>query len=356
MVWTLPGPAFSDTLKAMGKEFSRQAKKEKQAAEEEVRRQEDRAFTAALEELVEEGEALRLKRMQQHRTRSFISMTFGIISVMAGAGAFGWFFLMEADLARAVLFMILAIAAPLALNFWAERPLALYRLDHKNIFMPRMAKALGGLRFYPRRGVSVDLLAKTGVVPAHDVYSAEDCFMGRYKGVKVLFSEGRLTRKRGSEPVFNGIFALLEIPDEKIEGHTVVTADMEMVKRCAGKRWKSLEEVNIQTSNPDWNRFRIFSSKPASASLLIGETLLKELSEAADIFGKAPLTAVLFRKKYIFMMIPYDGDMFEASDIFVPVSTKQYAVQCKKEIERLLEIIDVFDLYQPGEGAKPFAT
>ena len=47
------------------------------------------------------------------------------------------------------------------------------------------------------------------------------------------------------------------------------------------------------------------------------------------------------------MMIPYEPDMFEASSLFVPVTTKTQAMQCKKEIEQLLEIIDVFDLYEP---------
>ena len=50
------------------------------------------------------------------------------------------------------------------------------------------------------------------------------------------------------------------------------------------------------------------------------------------------------------MMIPYESDMFEPSDLFVPVQTKTQAMQCKKEIEQLLEIIDVFDLYKPVES------
>ena len=48
-------------------------------------------------------------------------------------------------------------------------------------------------------------------------------------------------------------------------------------------------------------------------------------------------------------MIPYKGDMFEASNIHIPVATKQHAMQCKREIEQILEIIDVFDLYQKAD-------
>jgi hypothetical protein len=62
-------------------------------------------------------------------------------------------------------------------------------------------------------------------------------------------------------------------------------------------------------------------------------------------FGDANLSAVLFRGKYIFMMIPHETDMFEASDLYVPVSTQRHALSCKKEIDQLLEMLDVFDLY-----------
>ena len=45
-------------------------------------------------------------------------------------------------------------------------------------------------------------------------------------------------------------------------------------------------------------------------------------------------------------MIPFEGNLFEASGIHVPVATKQHTLECKKEIDQILEIIDVIDLYQ----------
>ena len=43
--------------------------------------------------------------------------------------------------------------------------------------------------------------------------------------------------------------------------------------------------------------------------------------------------------------------MFEASNMYVPVATKQHALQCKKEIEQILEIIDLFELYKTDSKA-----
>lgn len=315
---------------------------------EELGRVDEDRFRKNLDELIIEAEEMRLSRMKQHRTRGFIAMNMGILFMLIGVGAFGWFFLVMTDIPMATLCIVLSAIPPIALNIWAGRPLKLYAYEHKTKFMPKLAKALNGLSFYPERGVSAKVLAKLAILPAFDRYEAEDCFMGTYKGVKVVFSEARLFSKASKDgPVFDGIFVLLEIPGDVIEGHTILTSNSKMVKAWEKTRWKTMQRVYVSVSNPNWDRFQIFSTKPDAAELMVGERLLKELSEASDIFDGAPLSVAMFGKKFIFMMIPNDTDMFEPSNLFVPVTTNQHALQCKKEIEQILEIIDVFDLYQP---------
>ena len=315
-----------------------------------VCRARDDEFSARIDALIQDAENMRLSFMKRHRTRGHVTMTLGLISLTIGAGGFGWYLLVQSDIVRATGCMALAVIIPALLHLWAASILKEYKKSYKRIFLPRLAKALGGFKFHPARGISRKLISKTGLIPRHEIYNAEDCFMGRYKGVKVLFSEARLTHKKAYlEPIFNGVFVLLEIPNAVIEGHTILTADADMYKKWRTTRWQKLQDVSITTDNKDWDRFKILSDSPESAKLLIGEKLLKELSEAAEIFDQSPLSAALFRGKFVFLMIPYTGDMFEASNIHVPVATKQHALQCKKEIEQILEIIDVFDLYEPAQ-------
>ncbi len=313
-----------------------------------MNRTDEARFSKALSALINESEDMRLKRMKQYRARNFIALNANIFFTIVGAAGFGWFFLVKATLLPAV-FSILAPLVPIIfLNLWAKKPIKTYQDEHKTVFMPKLAKTLNGLSFHPKRGVSAKIIEKLAVIPAHDEYKAEDCFMGTYKGVKVIFSEARLyTKAQKDEPIFDGIFVLLETKEEVIEGHTIITANDKMVKSYASTRWKTMNKVHISTSNPDWENFHIYSTKPDSAELMIGDRLLKELYEASEIFNNAPLTAVLFGKKYVFIMIPYSNDMFEPSNLFVPIKTQSQAMQCKKEIEQLLEIIDVFDLYKP---------
>jgi hypothetical protein len=313
-----------------------------------IRRVDETRFTADMEEVVKESEAMRLRYMQLHRSRSLLTMSLGMIVALGGAVAFGWYFFVKFDLLRGALCMIPALVVPLFMHSWSESVLKKYLIDYKRVFMPKMAQALGGFKFNADRGISRDVIGKTGVVPAHDTYKAEDCFLGTYKGVKVMFSEARLHKNGTHEPVFQGLFVLLETPDKIFEGHTIITSDHAMAKRSAPKRWAKLSQVPVKVENPDWDKFVVYSDKPDAALLMVGEKLLKELTEASDIFNKAEITAAMFRGRYIFIMIPSRNDMFEPSSMFVPIATKAQTIKCKKEIERILEIIDIFEIYKAG--------
>jgi len=300
-----------------------------------VERINDAIFDAEIDKLIAYSEDLRIGLMCQHRTRRNLATTIFIILVLIGSMGFGWFLFFEGRVDIAVMCVMLAIGLSFMAHLWSEKPLQQYKIDYKRKFMPRLAKLLGGLKFYSARGIGRKILSRTGVIPKHETYVAEDCFMGDYKGVKVIFSEARLyPGKRQADPVFNGIFVLMEAPQRVFDAHTIVTSDHAMAQRYANKRWKKLSPVSMPNVPEEAAHFRAYSSNPASAELILGEKLLTELSEAASVFDQAQLTTVLFGKKFIFMMIPYAHDMFEASDVHIPVKTRLHAQQSRDEINK----------------------
>lgn len=314
----------------------------------EISRVDERRFSQSMQELMQDAEDLRMKHMQAHRARGFIAMNFSILAATIGAIGFGWFFLMKLDIVQALFCAVVPIILSAIVYYWAGLPIKTYKSEHKSVFMPKLAKALSGLSYHQDRGINAKILERTGVLPPHNRIHSEDCFMGTYKGSKVVFSEARLYQSaKPHDPVFQGIFVLLETPQDVFEGHTIITANSKLAETNIKKRWKSMTQLAVTPTNPDWDIFTVFSTKPEAAELIVGDKLLKELAEASAIFKNAALTSVLFGKRYVFIMIPHDDDMFEASDLYVPVSTRQHAETCKKEIEQLLEIVDIFDLYKP---------
>lgn len=304
-------------------------------------------FTKELDHVITESETVRLQYMQKNRTRKVLSTLFNLTFIIAGVAFLGWQFVMHGKLAQGAALFILAFLPAFPLYFWSKMPVAQYKAMHKTSFMPKLAKAFNGMQYYPNRGVSEKIVKKLPIFPRFDRYDAEDCFVGQYKDARVMFSEARLySAAKDTQPVFQGLFVLLEMNAPIFTGHTIITADRKLVETNAQTRWKKLSQVKIPVSNRDWDIFDIFSTSPAAADMMIGDDLLKELAEAAKIFDNAPLTAALFGQKYVFIAIPNDYDMFEASDMFMPVTTKVQAEKCQKEIERILEILDIFDLYK----------
>ncbi len=318
-----------------------------------VERVNDALFNAEIDKLIAFAEDMRLDLMRQHRARNGYATLAFFVFILIGSSGFGYYLFFEGRIDIAVMCVMVSIVLPFMMHMWSEKPLQEYKTQYKLKFMPKLAKVLGGLRFYPSRGIGRQILSKTGVLPNFETYMAEDCFMGAYKGVKVIFSEARLYGQRKDDTLFDGIFVLLEAPDEIFDTHTILTNDHAMVQQYAAKRWQKLQPVQLLSVPEGAEQFRAYSGNPESAQMILGEKLLKELYEASHIFNKAPITTVLFRKKFIFMMIPYAHDMFEASDINIPVKTKQHAEQCKKEISQILEIIDVFDIFKQTNLSSP---
>lgn len=304
---------------------------------------EDAIFTRELDDLLKDAEAMRMEHMKRAQTRNLAAIACGIVAVLAAGGGFGWFFLMQGTLIKAVACVALALAVPMLLARWAQKPLQDYAARYKTDFLPRMGRLLGGLAFHPTRGISSKILPKTGIVPQHQQYRAEDCFMGTYKGIKIVFSEAHLYVQQ--KEIFDGIFVLLELAGPHFEGHTIVTSDDAAIKQWRATRWQKFSSVLI--NNPAYiTKFQMFSTNAEKAPDYVGDAFLKELSEMMDMFDNAPISAALFGRKYVFISIPCRANMFEPSHLHMPITTKTHALRCKREIEQIMSIIDILNLYK----------
>lgn len=317
---------------------------DKKATEDEMQAQNDLDFQHEIEQIIQKAEDVRLKKMRAHRDRTMVVTTLTLLLICLGSVLFGWFLLVAGDIALALLFLMCTIIPPVFFSSWAHEPIRDYIKQHKTVFMPAMAKALGGLTFHPRRGIGKNVLQRTGIVPKHKDYRAEDCFMGRYKGMKIMLSEARLTHpQKRREFSFHGIFVLIEASNPVFEGHSVLTADRALAKRLQQK----LKGVPLPQT-PYSNEFEAYSSKPENVGQFLDNTMIREFGEMRDLFNKSPLSAAFFKGKYIFVMIPYNEDMFEASNVFVPVTTSDAAMKCKREVDQILSIIDILDRLGTG--------
>ena len=298
----------------------------------------DQEFSKELTRIIKGAEKIRLKHMGQLRNRHFIFLSALLGSVVLGGSAFAWAFLFEYNLNKGLFWLICSILLCAGIYMWSRQPLEIYRKQYKTKVMPALGKALGNLKFNPQRGISPRVLEMAGIIPPYKNYRTEDCFTGCYKGVKMILAEARLTDKnKAGTPVFDGVFVMLEIPDQPFKGRTVITSDPALKKQLHRK-----EGLHHSAMND----FGVFSSHSENIQSLTSEKLFQELKEISDLFDKTPLSVVFFAEKYLFMMIPCPQDLFEPSSVFVPLSTYDEIQRCKTEIQKILSIIDILGLYK----------
>ncbi len=305
-------------------------------------------FSSEIKKLIDEAEDIRLARMREYEKRGFLSFSLGLFSVLAGACAFGWFFFVRLDLLLGILGLIAGVIPSYLLHQYKMRPLQQYERQHKMVFMPKLAKALGNLKYRPKSGIKIKMLGPARILPSFENYHAEDCLSGTYKGTKLILSEARMThRKQAGHLVFDGVFILLQLSEERFTGQTIITADRHSAKRWQGKRWKDLQSFTVE--NGDLARiFDVYTDTPKEAENFAREEILERLKEISTEFDKSPLSISFYKKKYIFIMIPYDVDMFEPSNLYLPITTSSNAHRCKKEVDQILAIIDMLALYEPN--------
>jgi hypothetical protein len=309
-----------------------------------VKAREDHAFQETTEKLLRRAEQMRMEHMQHYQFRANVTMAVGIFTIIAGGAGFGWFFLVRPQPGLAFACLVAPLILYYVLHSWAREPLKNYAKHHKQVFMPEMARVLGNMRFEPRRGISEKVIRKAGVVPRYGKYRAEDCFLGQYKGARMIMCEARLSDpKSRNRNIFDGIFVFIEAPNAHFKGHTVITADSDMTKHIQN-HWQGYNEIVLSASQYD-HKFYACATDTLHARNVLSDAFLKELSEMGQLFDDATVSAAFFGGKYLFIAIPYDKDMFEPSNAMMPVTTRDHALTCKREIEQLISIIDILELY-----------
>ncbi len=314
---------------------------------EDVVQLEDEKFSAEMKDLIRKAEADRLEKSKQYLSRKRLYTVSMMALLMGTSSAFVGLFLMGGDIRLALAAVPLCIIIPPLLNQWANQALKDYTTGFKATFMPEIARVMGKLTFHPTGGIGMKFMAPARILPAHTAYQAEDCFRGKYKGIALTVSEARLLgKKKKAEPVFDGVLVMLKTQPDKFKGHTIITSDHNAANNWQKSRWKSLQRVEIANGIKAGD-FQVFADNPEEAVQLADQDFMALMHKLSELFDSPPISAAFYAGNRVLLAIPCAENMFEPGDIFMPVASQSHALKCKKEVEQILHIIDVLDVYEP---------
>jgi hypothetical protein len=312
----------------------------------------DDKFTAKIKHMVEKAEENRLEKSKQYTSRQKLFYMSLSLLLSSSSSYFIWVLLMGGSFVLSLSALFVSCVIPVLLAGWAKAPLKQYHSEFKRSFMPELAKALGKLSYHPTGGIPMKAMIPSGIIPPHAEYKGEDSFKGKFGDTGLIITEGRLSsKKKNAPPVFEGLFVMLTTPKGKFKGHTIITSDHHAIKRYAKTRWKKLQSVPVREGIKAGD-FHVFSNNPDEASGLADEDYIELLQKLSTLFDEALISSAFYAGGRVLLMIPSANDMFEPGDIQLPVSTQNHALQCKREVEQILHLVDVLDVYE-ADSAEP---
>ncbi len=326
---------------------------------EQIKVKSDLYFSKDIQLIIDKAEALRMERMKQYETRGFLSFSLGMFFTMAGGCIFAWFFFVQNDILKAIMGLIAGMTPSYLLHQFKLQPIKNYKREHKEVFMPALARALGGLRYRANSGIKINMIRPSRILPAHGEYKAEDCFHGKHNGIKMIMSEARMKMpsKQGKGYAFDGIFVLLELPKPSFTGQTLIMGNIAQARKWGERRWGDLSYTETEDPGQE-SHFDVYSNNHEEAKKLARGDILERLHVLAKEFDNAKISLSFYKQKYVFLMIPYSTDMFEHSSLYLPITTKEDALTRKREIEQIISIIDTLSLHMLSKKTdeKPVKT
>lgn len=242
------------------------------------------------------------------------------------------------------------IIIPFALVFiWARKPKAQYIKTYKDVIIPELVKSFGNFIYKGSHKILMADMLPSKIIPSYTTYVSEDYFSGRYKGVNIEFAEIKLVHNSGkhSKMRFDGIAILLKLEKKKFHGHTIINRNTGSIKGALTK-WKTgLKPANMV--DPEFEKlFDIYTDDQVEARYLIDMAMIESLKKLNSSSNVTSLTAAFYGGDMLILM-GSNYNHFEPADLNTPANMLDGIVSTKEDIDNVLSIIDVLDLYDPRD-------
>ncbi len=242
-----------------------------------------------------------------------------------------------------------------AIYWWVTQPRREYVWAYKETMLPRIARLFGDLAYTVDGKIPMAELEPFKIIPSHDAYKAEDYFTGAYKGTKIRFSEIHLTEQRGSGKnrktvtVFQGLCVLLDVPNRKFLGHTILERDKGKLFKWFTDKSKGLKRANM--GDPEFEKiFDVYTNDQVEARYLVDPLMIEDLKAMYEEYNGESMASSWFDKSML-IMIASKHNHFEPADLYTPATSPDTILNLKREIGQILSIIDRLEMYVPGEVA-----
>ena len=302
------------------------------------------------QEQLEEVEGIRLIKLKTYKRRKRIGIP--LAAVLSIPCALIDFFLLamkqsnDGDGGAGVTVLVMGL-----IYAWVTQPKRDYTKAYKMQLMPKIVEAFGNFKYNLKGKIDDALMKPSKILPRYDKYKSEDHFEGHYKGSHIQFCEINLKQRRRSRKrtryvsVFKGLAILLESKNRTFYGHTILTKDSSKLMEWFKEKSSDLKRANLV--DPEFeDMFDVYTNDQVEARYLVDPKIMEQLKKLSTLYNGKSLSAAYYDQKFL-ILIESKENHFEPPGIHVPATSRKSLEELYQEIESILNIGDVLELYDP---------
>lgn len=312
------------------------------APQNQSREQIEADFLARCRPKLQALEAIRLAKRAQFLRRKKIGIPFGAMMTPFLGFIDYWLLMLQRgndDSAAG-----LSVLGLMGLWFWINAPKRAYAKAYKTEILPDIAQMFGDFTYDPKGKIPMNVMKPSQIVPGHSGYKSEDSFDGQYKGMRISFSEIKLTKKSGKQTVtvFDGLAVMLSQGTRKFYGHTVLLRDKSKIGEWMRSKTSKLKPANLV--DPEFEAlFDVFTTDQVEARYLIDPVIIENIKALYDDYNGDDLR-VAFYDDHVLILIASNRNHFEPADIHTPATDEAELLGMLDEIGRILSIVDQLNI------------
>lgn len=235
---------------------------------------------------------------------------------------------------------------------WANEPKHDYIKRYKFRILPLIANTIGKFKYHHNRTLPISEMERSGLIPRHHIYQAEDFFEGRYKGVDLCFWEARMLEdisldgsRKNYMPVFTGLIVYIHIPRYKFSGHTVILKDRLGDRRKLNRYLRKMKRAHMV--DPEFEKlFTVFTTDQVEGRYLVNPLVIESIKAIHKKFSSTNLSASFYEDQMV-LMIPSALNHFEPGSIDMRSQNMAVITEIRGQIKKIVSIIDELNLSQP---------
>lgn len=346
-------------MKALSYFLQKREQKKRMIDESDIEITEDtKSFYEQIKPQLEGLEIFRLEKLKVYLHRKKIGMPAAIILTPI-CGWLDWMLLLWQrggdDNAAGITFFVLG-----AIYWWVTQPKREYAKEYKNQVLPKIAKLLGNLYYFPFCEIPIDQIMGSKIVPKHDKYETGDHFRGTYKGVEIMIFEVDFKQRRRSKnrtyyvSVFKGLAVYIQMSKQKFYGHTMLQENKSKLMEWFKEKSSDLERANLV--DPEFEKiFDCYTNDQVEARYLIDPVMIENLKGLHAEYEGETLLAAYYEDKRFLALIKSTHDYFEPADIQYPAVRPETIQNMRNELAQILKIVDKLELYDAEAAHKQAA-